>query len=188
MFQSAIGGGVAAVCLAVSAPVFASEWSVNHDQSRLEFAGSQLGAAFEGVFEDFAAEIVFDPENPGAASVTTIIQMASARTGDRQIDGALPGADWFHVAEYPTARFVATSFEQSGENEYEAKGALTIRDQTNDVALPFTLEIDGDAASMQGALTIDRRDYGVGQGEWESDRFVGATVEIRISLSASRAN
>ncbi|GAB4537454.1 MAG: hypothetical protein Tsb0010_16640 [Parvularculaceae bacterium] len=177
-----------ALALSFAAAASASEWAVDYADSRLGFSGTQLGETFEGAFETFEAEIVFDPEALDAASVTAVIDMASAKTGDRQIDSALPDPDWFHVREFPTARFEATQFNRVGENQYEAIGTLTIRDHTNDVVLPFSLEIDGDGARMQGALEIDRRNYGVGQGEWESDRFVGATVQISVTLSATRVN
>lgn len=179
---------VLAFILSLTAAASASEWAVDHADSRLAFSGSQLGEIFEGTFETFEAEIVFDPENPADGSATAVIDMASAKTGDRQIDSALPDPDWFHVREFPTARFEATQFNRVGENQYEAIGTLTIRDHTNDVVLPFSLEIEGDRARMQGALEIDRRDYGVGQGEWESDRFVGASVEISVFLSARRVD
>ena len=172
----------------IGAPLQASEWRVDYDHSRLEFSGAQLGAIFEGEFTEFEVEITFDPDHLETASALAVIQTASAKTGDRQIDNALPGREWFYVRQYPTATFKADSFTRTGPASYEAHGTLQIRDQAHAVILPFTLDIEDDQAVMRGALEIDRRDYEVGKGEWASDQFVGAMVQISVSLLARRAD
>jgi polyisoprenoid-binding protein YceI len=74
-----------------------------------------------------------------------------------------------------------------------AQGALTIRDVTREVALPFELTIGPhpDAAGQlqaraSGELAIARLDYGVGQGDFASTRTVGDEVVIRIAIDATR--
>ena len=40
----------------------ADPWVVEAGDSEIEFTGTQLGAAFEGEFKSFTAEIVFSPD------------------------------------------------------------------------------------------------------------------------------
>ena len=55
---------------------------------------------------------------------------------------------------------------------------------TRDVLLPFsfTPAADGHHATLAGATTIRRLDFGVGQGEWTDTTWVGNEVKIRFEL------
>ena len=67
-----------------------------------------------------------------------------------------------------------------------AQGKLTIRGVTRDVALPFSLRIQGRQATARGRLTIKRLDYGVGRNEWAAITYVADDVTIDIAVAASR--
>jgi polyisoprenoid-binding protein YceI len=161
-------------------------WTVDLTKSRLGFSASQTGKPFDGHFEKFAAAIVFDPADLSKTSIDVTIDMTSAKTGDNQRDQALPGSDWFKAKEFPSARFVVTDIQQTGEGEYVAHGSLTIRDATKPVDLPFSLEINGDEAHAQGEITLMRVDYGVGQGEFATDEWVDLDVKVRVDVTATR--
>ncbi|MEX0645843.1 MAG: YceI family protein [Parvularculaceae bacterium] len=162
------------------------EWTVDMTTSRLGFSASQTGKPFEGQFEKFDAKIAFDPADLSKSSIDVAIDMTSAKTGDRQRDQALPGSDWFKTKDFPTARFAATEVEEAGEGRYIAHGSLTIRDATKPIDLPFSLEINGDAAHAQGEATLMRVDFGVGQGEFATDEFVGLEVRVIVDVTATR--
>jgi len=53
------------------------------------------------------------------------------------------------------------------------------------IALPFTLDLDGDAARMAAQLTIDRRSFDVGQSMSDETNLAFA-VDVTINLSATR--
>jgi polyisoprenoid-binding protein YceI len=55
------------------------------------------------------------------------------------------------------------------------------------VALPFELAITGNAARMRGTLTIDRRWFGVGQGQFATPSTVAANVQINLAIDARKA-
>ena len=67
-------------------------WRVDYERSRLGFIGSQSGITFDGVFDDFSADITFDPVNLGDAQVNVIINTASANTQDQLRDSKLTGS------------------------------------------------------------------------------------------------
>jgi polyisoprenoid-binding protein YceI len=167
-------------------PGSAAEWEAVVAHSRLAFSGTQAGIPFDGRFERYVAEVRFDPEDLAASRVTVTIDTASAATGDKQRDAALPQSEWFHVGAFPQARFETLGFRHLGGDDYEAAGRLTIRDATKDVLLPFRLEISGDQAVAEGSLTLVRTDYGVGQPPWNTGQWVALEVKVMIRLIARR--
>ncbi|MEO1149834.1 MAG: YceI family protein [Pseudomonadota bacterium] len=162
------------------------QWEVRKDASTLSFTGKQNGKAFTGTFRDFDADIHFDPDNLNEAAITVTVTMKSAKIGDRQKDSALPGNDWFAVKDYPQAVFRSEAITASADGGYLAEGTLTMRDASKELALPFTVDIDGDSAQARGSVTIIRTDFGVGQGEWQSGQWVALEVDIDFEISATR--
>lgn len=161
-------------------------WRVDKAASRIEFIGEQTGAAFTGTFADYDAAITLDTDDLGAATIAITINTASAKTGDRQRDAALPTSDWFSVKAFPTATFSSSDIESTGAGTYEARGTLTVRDTSRDLVLPFTLAIEGARAVAVGETTLDRSDFGVGQGEFATGQWVALGVTVRFHLEATR--
>ena len=180
---------IAAVILLAgwSAGADAASWTVDGAKSRLGFAGTLSGDAFEGVFGRWRAEIVFDAADPAAGRVAVVIETASAVTGDRQKDEALPGSDWFDVAGNPEARFEARNFHAVGDHGYEAAGSLTLRGVTKPVTVPFRFEQAGATGHFQGRIELDRTQFGVGRGAWSTSQFVGTAVTVSFDLTATTA-
>lgn len=173
--------------IAVCAPAFAADaWQVKTDESDIEFSGTQLGAEFEGEFDKFTAEIVFSPDDLAGSKVSVVIDIASVNTENADRDSQIISADWFDVAQWPTAKFETRSFREIAPGQYEAVADLTIRDVTKEVVLPFNLEIEGNRAEAEGTITIKRTDFGVGQGQWSDTSQVGDDVTIRIDIDATR--
>lgn len=195
---------VAAAALVVSVPAFAAHkaapavakpapaktptrWLVDRPASRLAFVGAMNGEAFTGTFRRWDARILFDPKSLETSSVTAIIDTGSAVTGDQTRDEAIPTADWFAVQTFPRAIFSANQFKSLGGGRYQAIGTLAIRNVRRPVTLPFTLSIKDDKATMHGVLTIDRRTFGVGQGQFATGDTVATNVKIEVSLTANHA-
>ncbi|MFC4352827.1 cytochrome b/b6 domain-containing protein [Fodinicurvata halophila] len=183
-----LAGGLLATGLLLPGDAQATEWQTDYEESRLTFIGSQSGDEFEGEFEDFTADIVFDPETLEDSRVEVLIETASVNSGSSQRDNSIRDEGLLDVESYPEASFVADTFWETGEGQYEAEGELTLRETTREVTLPFTLEIEGEGperqARAEGELTINRLDYGVGQGQWEDTSQVGAEIIIRFVIHA----
>lgn len=173
-----------AMAWAVTAEAQAATWSVDSAKSALGFEATQSGAPFTGKFKTYSATIDFDPAKPEAAHVVVDIDLASATTGDTQKDEAMPGADWFDTSSFAKATFEATGFAPKGGDKYEADGKLTMRGVSKDVALPFTLDLQGDTAHAVGQAKLVRTDFGVGQGSWSTGDMVGLEVTVNVDLVA----
>jgi len=178
----------AGVSSAVAPPMDAGPvvWKVERG-SDLAFATSWGGQAIQGRFETWASDIVFSPDALDRSRVSVVIDMSSARSGDEQRDSSLPGMDWFDTAAHPKATFTATRFEKTGEGRFVARGTLTLRGVSRPLNMPFRLKIDGDRAEVRGVTSLDRTNFGVGQGEWANTDQIPAKVTLRITLKARRA-
>lgn len=167
-------------------PALAATWTIDPAKSTLGFAGTQTGEGFSGTFKTWSGTIDYDPARPEAAHVAISIDTASAATGDAQRDEAIPGEDWFDAAKSPKATFEATGFTPKGGDQFETTGKLTLRGATKDVTLPFRLTVDGDTAHAAGKANLVRTNWGVGQGSWASDQYVGFGVDVSVDLTAKR--
>jgi len=171
---------------APSAPVVEGAWRIDSQASRIAFTGTQTGKEFTGAFETFDLTVVLDPADLSAARIEAVIDTGSAKTGDRQRDAALPGADWFSTAAFPQARFESESVTASGEGDYEAHGKLSIRGIVKEIAFPFTLTIETGRAVADGQIALNRTDFGLGQGEFLTDKWVGYDVDVTVHIEATR--
>lgn len=179
------------LALLLSAPAWAASWTLE-DGSAIRFEAYQRGAAVEGRFERFTAEIQFDPDDLAGSRIEVRIDTASVNTGHRDRDLTVRSANLLDAEHWPDAHFSSERVESLGGDAYQALGQLTIRDVQKAVVLPFTLRIGdhpGDAGLQQahasGQITISRLDYGVGQGEWRSTVTIGENVIVAIEIVAA---
>jgi polyisoprenoid-binding protein YceI len=176
----------AGACCAADVP-----GSIRYTQSpgagSLKFSFVQAGAESQGAFKQFATELTWDPARPAAGSLAVTVQTGSLDTQDKDRDEMLRGGDLFDAKRYPTAQFVATSFATRANGGLEAVGKLTLRGVTRDLRLPVTLKTSANGIELSGAATINRLDYGVGQGEWQSTEWVGDEVKLQYQVPLTRA-
>lgn len=175
------------VALTFSCPVMASDWTIKKDGSSIAFEGTQMGASFEGNFKKFDGTITFDEKSLPTSKADIIIHTASidANSTDRNQYVIMP--DWLDTTKFPDAHFVTTSIEKGADDtHYIAQGNLTLRDMTMPLSLPFTLSVKDNQAIMDGQTSINRLDYGVGQGQWKDTETVGNAVKIKIHLIADQ--
>ncbi len=166
-------------------------WVINHEQSSIKFQATQYGQTFNGAFGKFDGTIVFDPAALNQAQVDILVDIASIKTGSDDRDAQARGPEWFDTANFPVARFRASNFEAVGSNQYVAHGNLTIRGQARPLDMPFTLEVSDEGqgqktAVMQAQITLNRLDFGVGQGEWQSAEAIGNPVILDIKVQAAQ--
>lgn len=163
----------------------AGSWDVAEDSSSVGFVAEQQGGKFNGKFESFSAMIDFDPASPEAGSIVGVVQTDSVNTRDYDRDASLVDTDWFHTSKYPESRFESESIEALGDGMFVAHGNLTLKDTTKPIDLTFSFDQNGDSASFDGKMSINRFDFNVGQG-WNDTYMVGKDVEVEIKLDLSR--
>lgn len=180
--------GAAATSAACAAAV---PWRMDLRSSQLTFTPRLAGGEFECRFERFETTVRFDPADLAQSTLQVVVDLSSARTGDSERDTALHGVDFFATSRWPQARFSSTRIRALGGDRYEAAGKLTLRDSTRDIALPFRFDLatpGGRTARLTGATTLQRLQFGVGQGEWRSTEWLDDAVrlEFNVALEAAR--
>lgn len=180
-----LAGGLGFGSLGFGSAAEAKPWAVDAKQSSISFSGQHVGKTFKGSFGAWQANIDFDPANPEAARVEVTIDLASAKTGDAMYDKTLPSADWFNTAKVRQAKFVASKISKTGDNTYVADGQLAIRGKAVPVKLPFTLNINGDTATMDGKVTLKRTAWGIGSGSDAKGEWVSLNIPVQVRVVAT---
>jgi cytochrome b561/polyisoprenoid-binding protein YceI len=155
-----------------------ANWQV--ENGTLTFTVAQMGAPVTGQFGAWTASIQYG--DAGSGEVEVIIDTTSLTLGS--VTDQAKGAEFFDTSNYTTAVFAA-DIEQIDGVSHRANGTLTLVGQTIPVVLDFTLNRDGDAATMTGTASLDRRDFGMGSG-YTDESTVGFGVTVDVALTATR--
>ncbi|MDZ7685829.1 MAG: YceI family protein [Gammaproteobacteria bacterium] len=161
------------LCIAVSMPAVAAPETYLIDtkggHASINFRFNHIGISWlTGMFEDFSGSFVFDPENPANSSVEVEIDTASLDSNHGERDKHVRSDDFLHVDKFPTARFVSTRVEPTGENTATVYGDLTLYGTTREIAIDAKLTGKGDdpwgghRAGFEGTTTIDTKAFGFG--------------------------
>lgn len=160
----------------------ASDWTVQ--DGTIDITVVQFGNDVSGSFANWTAAISFDETVPSGevGHVTTTIAIPSLTLGS--VTQQAMGADFFDAGTYATAVYDAVI--RHGVDGYEAAGTLTIKDRAVPLVMPFNLALDDDTAEMRADLTLDRREFGIGDNVGDEGSLAFA-VKLAIKLTASRA-
>jgi polyisoprenoid-binding protein YceI len=133
-----------------------------------------------GQFNDWTAAIAFDPDS-GTGTAQVNISIGSLTLGS--VTAQAMGPDYFDNATFPTAVFTADIAPIV--DGHMATGTLTIRDKIVPIEMPFALNIQDDTAQMSAAMTLDRRDFDVGNN-MADESSLKFPVRVQINLTATR--
>lgn len=183
------GGGSGSASPAAEAPAGAeieANWTVDPAASSIEFSGTHEGSIYRGAFNDWSAEIQFDPDELDAARARVTVRTGSAEVNRKLYTDSLKSAEWFNVSQHPQATVELGNFRQTDDG-YVADATLALKDSSVTVPFAFTLDIDGDTATMQGSTSVERTPLNLGQQSDPGADWVGETVNITVDVRASRA-
>ena len=174
--------------LLITATAQAAVWNLDANESRVVFKYSYEGTPYEGQFMNIDATFDIDPMRPGSCEFSVTIPIADINVDSPEVLDYLLDIELFDVDQFPTATFKAENCELQSMNSFVADGTLTIRDQTHPMSFPFDFEVemyDGQPRfHLTSAVTIQRLDYGVGQGYWANTSSIPNEVEIEIDVVA----
>jgi polyisoprenoid-binding protein YceI len=168
--------------------VAAPTWIVDRAASRLTFKGVMESEPFDGVFRSWSARIAFDPANLRGSRAVITVDAESALTGQPIKDEALPNAEWLDIARYPQAVLTTRAITQVSPGHYQAIADVRIRGFSHRTTVPFTVSINHDIGRMDTTLTLDRRDFHIGEGPWQSPPPVAPAFQVTMRLVAKRAH
>lgn len=169
----------------VAVQAAATDWKIIPERSKIYFIAIQNGAPVKGRFEKFSGQIHFDPNQLTESKVKIIVDINSIATDYEDLTTTLETADWFNMKLFPEAVFESSTFTKIGDKEYQAKGMLKIRDQSQPLILTFIFDQPtADTAVARGNTVLRRTAFGVGQGEWASVNEVQDEVKITFTVNA----
>ncbi len=170
----------------------AGTWTIDPSHTRIGFvARHAMVTKVRGAFNEFEGTVVVDGTDLARSTATVTIEAASIDTRNAQRDAHLRSNDFLGMEEHPEITFVSTGLTQTGPTSLELTGDLTIKGVTRAVTVPF--EFEGLAtdpfgnlrAGFEGAVTINRKDYGI---TWNAALEAGGvlvsdkvTLEFEIS-------
>ncbi|KAB2922646.1 MAG: YceI family protein [Dechloromonas sp.] len=176
------------IALALSGTISAQavEYSqVQPERSSVAFVYQQMGVSVDGRFRKFASQLSFDPARPTAGKAVFDVDLGSVDTGAAEGDEEVAGKQWFNTKAFPTARFVSGTVKPLGGNRYEIAGQLSIKGKTQAVVVPATFTAQGNSGVFEGAFTIRRADFAIGEGSWAKFDIVANDVQIKFRITAT---
>lgn len=178
--------------LGSAAAVFGAKWETDAAHSGFYFTIDHIFSKVRGHFNEFTAEIDFDPANPTAAKFAFVIETDSVDTNIAKRDKHLQSEDFFAAAAFPEMRFVSTAVKDLGGGNLEVSGTLTVKDVAHDLVLPLTFAGVKDHPAVKGkrvvgfngTIVLDRLQLGVGNGKFYEMGVVGKDVEVLVTIEA----
>ncbi|WP_018127215.1 YceI family protein [Balneola vulgaris] len=173
---------------AIAATYVSTIWTVDKAHSSITFDIRHFFSDVTGSFDNYEADIKFDPQNLDESMIDVTIMVASVNTKNERRDGHLRTADFFNAEKYPHITFKSDRIVSNGDGKFTAEGKLTIKDVTKDFDLPFTLlgvmdnPRGGKIAGISSEFVILRNEFGVGTGDYVSDKVIGNEVKTKLNL------
>ena len=164
----------------MSSSATARDWQVDAARSSLTFNGVYQSGPFEGKFGKFEAVIDFDEADLAKDKFDVTVTVTSLDTQSSERDDTLRTPDFFDPAKFPQAHFITQSFGKGADGGLEAKGTLTVRDQTKPVTLKVKFAGSGDTATLDVDTTLNRLDFGLGTSKDWID--IGKDVSVHGHL------
>ncbi|MEN0056263.1 MAG: YceI family protein [Mucilaginibacter sp.] len=158
----------------------ATKWVIDPLHSEVQFKVKHLViSTVSGFFKSFEGEIISEGEDFENAEVDFSLDINSIDTNQSQRDEHLKGAEFFDAEKYPKISFKSTSLTKTGDDEFELKGDLTIKEVTKPVIL--NAEFGGSAADFYGNTKagfeitgkVNRKEFGL---TWDGITEAGSVV------------
>jgi polyisoprenoid-binding protein YceI len=178
------------VLAATATPAVASDYRFDTVHTQVLFSVDHLGFSRpQGRFHVKSGFIHFDKNDWAGAKVDAVIDVAGLDMGDAAWNAKLRSWEFFGTDKHPTAQFVSTAIEKTGERSGIVHGRLTLLGITRPLDLAVTFNRAGVdsysihyTAGFSATATLKRSDFGM--KKYLPD--VGDKVELRIEAEGLR--
>ncbi len=168
--KNCLGIFVAGIVLSVSANLHADDYLIDTKDSHafIQFKISHLGYSWLlGRFNKFGGNFSYDEKDPSAAKVEVTINTASIDSNHAERDKHLRGDDFLEVKKYPEAKFISTSYQETGDGKGVLKGDFTLHGVTRPIVIDVTQlgagsdPWGGFRRGFEGTTRIALKDYNI---------------------------
>jgi len=181
------------IILCTGHSVLANE-SYRFDQtgSTIGFSVHQFLGSTRGKFKKFDGKIEIDRQHPESSSVTARIDVGSIDTAIVKRDNHLKSAEFFNAEKYPEITFKSRRVKQTGPNEGDIIGDLTMHGVTRPITLHVKLvSSPDDSKQTRWSVTTDpikRSDFKLMFAPTaETMSGISQSVAINIEIEATQA-
>lgn len=172
----------------------ATKWVLDPMHSEVQFKVKHLViSTVTGFFKSFEGSFETENEDFSDAKIQFSLDVDSIDTNQEARDGHLKGAEFFDAEQFPKISFASTSFTKTGDEDYELKGDLTIKNVTKPVTL--AVEHGGVAGDFYGNTKagfeitgkVNRKEFGL---TWDGVTEAGSVVvgeDIKLIINVQFA-
>ncbi len=165
-----------------------ADWQSLPQASTLQFTARYQQVELPGRFDRFDVALGGDPSWPQTLTLQVTVRVDSADMDDPDLNEGIAGPDWFDFAGHPVASFVSDEVRATGPDAFIATGTLTLKGQARPVDVPFEWRAGAGQAHMEGRLSLSRRDFGIGSGDWWDDDTIGDPVTVTFCVTLEQAD
>jgi len=152
--------------------------------------------SINGTATGITGSVSFDPASPEATTGKVMVAVDSLSVANPKMREHMMGGTWLDQSEYPSITFELMGLSDLSEEgdvvTGTAKGAMTIKGTTMEMAVPVSLtylegklkdrqRVPGDIIVIRSSFSVKRSDFGVNEGQ--SEDKVADEVELRLSLA-----
>ena len=161
---------------------------LDKSQSNIAFSGLHEGDLFEGSFQEWDAEISFNPDGLDESYVRARFKTESATTGNMLYDGTLPEEDWFDVENHPEAVFESQQILPNSDGSYQVQGSLTMKNISRVISFDVQIsDLKQTPVSVNGMFSLNRLDFQIGVSSDPEGEWVSTDIDIQLGLFATKA-
>lgn len=173
--KSVVASAIAAAALVPLSQAQAADYNVDTEGQHafVQFKINHLGMSYIlGSFEEFDGQLSYDEDDVDASAVEFEVQVNSLNSNHAERDRHILSSDFLNASEYPTASFVSTGFESTGDNEGVVTGDLTLHGETQEIEMPVTLIGQGEdpwgnyRAGFEGSTMLTLGDFGIDMSDF----------------------
>lgn len=172
-----------------------AEYAFDKTHTTIRASWNHLGFSEQAIhFTNYDGVLLLDFEEPANSTVDITFNLVDGfwvGADQERFVGHLNSADLFNTAEFPTARFVATSFETEDGETGTMTGDLTLLGQTRPVSLDVTLRQHAPhpfnqtmTAGLSASGEILRSEWGLGYAVPAVSDAITIEIETELSLVA----
>jgi polyisoprenoid-binding protein YceI len=160
---------LATLVLAVLPALAQDTYKIDPVHSEVSFKIRHLLAKVNGRFTKFSGMVKVDAKDITRSSVEVSIETGSINTDNEDRDKQLRSDVFFDAVKYPAITFKSTAVKEVAKGKLEVTGDFTLHGVTKRITFPISNAGTGPgmkpgtvvAGFVDGALTIDRNNYGI---------------------------
>ncbi len=170
---------------------FADTYTLEPTHSYVEFHYNHVGFSNPSGKWYATGSLNFESQNIAKSSAKIDIQVANIVTGLPKLDKHLQSADFFDVAQYPTATFVSNKVTDIKGKQFNLVGVLTLHGVSKPITLAVTQNADQinpnngiQTAGFSATANLKRSDFGIANYVPK----VSDEIQLNIEIEATKGS